>query len=152
MRPALILVIALNLLPRFAAASSVTIESHPSHDPDEVVTCTLRLDPPAMRVVEVRGVGRPLPAPATWIARPEDEARLLEALGALMSGDLAAADPAPGAWTPPRPPYLTVVWTARTTGGLARGIYRQDGRDLPPVLARLVAQVMPGGLCARGSG
>lgn len=128
-----------------ATGHMITIALHPSDDPTDSVGCAVVLDGDFIRLAETAGlIARPMP-PLRWIATPEEEAAVLRALSAFVTGDIPGIPPL-GSRTPD-PPYVTVNWTARMTDGLQSGYWHQPGLALPPALGDLRATILTGGPC-----
>lgn len=134
-------------LPAPGLAQSITLEIHPDADPRRVVACTLHDQPPMMRAVEVEGTGLPGNGVYTWVGRPIDRQLLYAALSHLM------ADPPQAGeiyrLSVPAPPYTIVTWSVPTFQGPYFGAAVKTGVVLPPQIARVFREVMPGGLCNR---
>lgn len=141
------LVLAGTLAAAPAPGHMITVEMHPSDDPTRTVGCAVILDGDFIRLAETAGlIARPMP-PLRWIATPEEEAAILRALAAFVTGEIPGIAPL-GSRTP-SPPYVTVNWTARTTGGLQSGYWHRPGLDLPPALDDLMRHILSGGPCGR---
>ena len=126
------------------AAHSLLITLWPSRDPGEVLRCALHMEGGRMRMVQARGQGAGEPMMA-WAPDAAEEAVMMAALAAFVSGDLPSIPPTdPGQ---PPPPYLTVSWITRLDGEVAAGRMVAPGLALPPMLESLVTQVIPGSLC-----
>ena len=80
-----------------------------------------------------------------WIVRKAEELAVLQALQALVSGDLQGVDIYNSRL--PLAPYVTVTWSTRVSDVPTSGLYVQKGLDLPPLLAGLISTVLPGGPC-----
>lgn len=97
-----------------------------------------------MRVVQGRGPGTDERV-VSWAPNAAEEAAMMAALAALVSGELPALPPTdPGQ---PPPPYLSVTWITRLDGQILSGRMVAPGLRLPPPLAETVARLMPGSLC-----
>ncbi len=141
--------VALTLgFPLAATANSLTFEIWPSSDPDQTVSCTIRLAKGQFTALEVQGLGMPPASPFRWYARPEEVAALVAALQALVSGDVASVKPIIASRLP-APPFATATWIATLDQGIASGLYIQPGLVLPKVLDDALITLMPGGLCTR---
>lgn len=128
-----------------APAHMLTLEIHPADDPRQTVACALILDDGRMRLAETAGlVARPVP-PMSWFPTDEEEAALLTALAAFLSGEIESIDPT-GVRNPPAP-YVAVHWSARMAEGLRTGYWHQPGLALPEALAPLAMTVLEGGPC-----
>lgn len=128
-------------------ADSITIDVWTSRNPDRSVSCTVRSDRGRLSAVEVQGPGMPPPRPMRWFAGAEERRALEAAIAAFLSGRLPAVETY--SFRLPAPPYVAATWSASTLYGLKSGIYIHKGLDLDPVLDRLIATVLPGGLCAQ---
>jgi hypothetical protein len=137
----------ITLLPAPALGNSLTFDIWPSADPTQSTSCALRLAGGMITAVEVRGTGMPPHLPMRWPARPGEVAALMAALQALVAGDLPSVETYSSRL--PAPPYVTVGWMARVDDGMLTGLYIQQGLHLPPALAQVLANLTPGGPCAR---
>ena len=134
------------LAPAPVLAHSLSLTLWPSDDPETVLRCAVHLDAGRMRVVQAQGpgVGERV---VVWAPTAAEEAVMMAALAAFVSGDLAGVAPTDPAQ--PAPPFVTVNWITRLDGQVRAGRSVAPGLDLPPVLAAVVARLMPGSLCDR---
>lgn len=135
------------LAPAPVLAHSLSLTLWPSDDPETVRRCAVHLDAGRMRVVQAQGpgVGERV---AVWAPTSGEEAVLMAALAAFVAGDLPSVGPTDPAQ--PAPPFVTVNWITRLDGQVLAGRSVAPGLDLPPVLAAVVARLMPGSLCDLG--
>jgi hypothetical protein len=136
---------AVLMLPAGAAANSITFEIWPSPDPGQVISCVVRWQHGQISALEVMGPGMPPRHPARWYQGQREQDALMDALTALVNGDLPTINPT-GSRLPP-PPFVTATWMARVDGGLMTGLFVQQGLDLPAVFDRLITTLLPGGMC-----
>lgn len=129
-----------------AQANSITFEIWPTADPDDTVSCTLRLARGEVMVLEVKGLGMPPARPVRWFASDAESNSLVAALQALIGGRLASVEPIITSRLP-APPFITATWMATLDQGLASGLYIQPGLILPPELADVLATLTPTGIC-----
>lgn len=137
--------LAFCLLPGAALPDVLTYEIWPTADPSESLSCLIALTDGQIRVVEVRGAGMPPRHPLRWPVRPAEEAAVLAALQALISGEVPGVD-IYGARNP-TPPYLTITWSSQVNGTWVSGLYIQPGLALPQVLAQVLTAVIPSSRC-----
>ena len=137
----------LALAPALAVGHALTFDFHPSDDPRTTVLCTVQLQGSHLIAVEIEGTGAAPQAPLRWPATRAETDILLDALGDLLSQEIASVDD-PNLARPPDPPYAGVRWFAHTGDGLKTGVYHQPGLTLPPSLQRVVAELLLGGPCA----
>lgn len=132
--------------PAPALAHSLSLTLWPSADPETVRRCAVHLDAGRMRVVQARGpgVGERV---VVWAPTAAEEAVMMAALAAFVSGDIAGVAPTDPAQ--PAPPFVTVNWITRLDGQVLAGRSVTRGLDLAPVLQAVVKRLMPGSLCDR---
>lgn len=133
-------------LPDPAAAHSISLVIAPSPDPDLLAQCSVVLLLGQIGVAQSLGTGAPPARPLLWRANEAEIAAITAALQAFVAGELPSVPPR-DALLPP-PPYATATWQTQVDGGLVAGRYMQRGSDLPDVLDRLIATVLPGSYCA----
>ena len=133
-------------LAQVAQAHSLSLTLWPSDDPEAVIRCAVHLDAGRMRVVQARGpgVGERV---VVWAPTAAEEAVMMAALAAFVSGDIAGVAPTDPAQ--PAPPFVTVTWITRLDGQVLAGRSVTAGLDLAPVLEAVVSRLMPGSLCDR---
>ena len=141
---------ALLLLSTPVGADSITFEIWPVADPDQVISCVIRLQRGQIAAVEVKGLGMPPRHPARWFPASAERDLLATALGGLVDQTIPSINPT-GSRLPP-PPFVTATWMAEVTGGLMTGLYVQRGLDLPAPFDHLISALLPGGLCDRAIG
>lgn len=121
---------ALTALP--ACANRLTFEVRPDASPDHAIACSVALTGGWISLVKVQGLGLPAPQPIRWRASPVEDAAILAALEAFVTGKSASVDPYLS--RPPPAPFVSVTWMTSLDGNLASGLYQQDGLRLPGVL------------------
>ena len=141
---------ALLLLSTPACANSITFEIWPVADPDQVISCVIRLQRGQIAAVEVKGLGMPPRNPARWFPAMAERDLLFAALTGLVDQTIPSVNPT-GSRLPP-PPFVTATWMAEVKGGLMTGLYIQQGLDLPAPFDHLIAALLPGGMCDRAIG
>lgn len=139
--------LVLALFPVQAVSHALTFDLHPSSDPRTTVLCTVQLQGSHLIAVEIQGTGAAPQAPLRWPATRAETDILFDALGDLLSQEIASVDD-PNLARPPDPPYAGVRWFTRTGEGLETGVYLQSGLVLPSSLQRVVAELLLGGPCA----
>lgn len=129
-----------------APAQSILVQLVPSHNPDAVISCVMRLEDHQINAIATKGLGFQNLRPYHWWANRAEDQALLQGVAGFLSGEIPSANPL----SLPRlqPPYLTVDWRAKFDGGLASGRYQQQGTTLPAPLQNLISTVMPGSYCA----
>jgi hypothetical protein len=135
------------LSPVPAIANALTFDFRPSDDPRATVQCTVQLQSRYLVAVEIEGMGAAPQGPLRWPATDAEALVLLHALGDFVSHDLISVTD-PNLARPPDPPYASIRWFAQTSEGLQSGLYFQTGLALPPVLQRVVEELLLGGPCA----
>jgi hypothetical protein len=133
------------LLPQGALGDVLTLGIYPTSNPGASVSCRIELRSGQINVVEVRGTGMPPKRPFRWPVRQHEEAAMLSALQALISGDLPGVDTYSS--RQPAAPYVTITWSSVVNGARVNGLYLQSGLTLPPVLSQLLDVTMPGSGC-----
>ena len=143
-------ILSLALLPQAASAEVLTFEIWPSVDPSKSLSCRMEISQGQMIAVEVLGMGMPPRHAMRWPVRREEAAAMADAMAALIAGDLPSVD----IYSSRRPnaPLITVTWSARVSGVAMSGLYIQTGLVLPPQLARVIDEAMPGSGCDAATG
>ncbi len=123
--------VGLTALP--AGANRLTFEVRPDVQPDHTVACSISLKDGWISLVQVQGYGMPPPQPTRWRMARSEEAAILAALQAFVTGDAASVDTYRS--RSPDPPFISVTWMTTLDGDLASGLYVQRGLHLPRVLS-----------------
>ena len=139
------LLFALLVLCQGARADSVAFQIWPNRSADDMVACRIELRAGQIVAIETQGSGAPPGLIMRWPVRKDEEAAVLHALQALISGDLPGVDPYKTRMPPP--PFVMVTWSSMVNDRLLTGLYLQTGLVLPPILAGLIDTVLPGGAC-----
>ncbi len=147
MRAAGVICAAVLALPAPGHAHALTVNLWPDTDPDHAIFCTLSFSDGQFAAVEARGLGLQAPRALRWWASADETRAFLAGLSALIDGPVASENPLMSAR--PAPPFLTVTWLAELDGGVTSGRHTAQSLALPPELAALFDQVMPGSYCRR---
>lgn len=129
------------------AANSIGFDIWPGSDPDRVISCVIRLQCGRISAAEATGLGMPPVNPARRFPAATERAAMLAALQSPVDGSIPSVSPTGARLA--LPPFVTVAWLAEVGDGLMTGLCIQPGPDLPDPFDRLIATLLPGGMCHR---
>lgn len=129
----LVVVFAVSLTALPACANRLTFEVRPDMQPDHVVACSVSLKDGWISLVQVQGYGMPAPQPTRWRMTRAEEAAIITAIQAFVTGDAISVDAYRS--RSPEPPFVSVTWMTSLNGDFISGLYVQRGLHLPDVLS-----------------
>jgi hypothetical protein len=145
-----VLAAALMLASQPAHAATLIFQFWPTTDAGDAIFCSLDLSGGEFTAVEIKGMRMETPVPVRWAASDADEAAMTRVLGDLLTGAIPSQNTQSSVL--PEPPFTSAIFWVPYDGGVRSGSVMLKGEPLPPALAGLIMQVLPGGLCAGALG